>query len=108
MPNGHGGYPFLGSPLLLAFFFTIAQAWKVPVPSSLNTARVAACIAMAVAAGWRLAYHLHMREADAYSGQFLKDGGRDIALKRYIILAILYATVTGGVGVAILRMRGLL
>jgi hypothetical protein len=108
MPNGHGGYPFLGSPLLLAFFFTVTQAWKVPIPSSLNTVRVVACIAMAAAAGWRLAYHLHMRAADAYSGQFMKDGERATMLRRYTIRAILYAIIAGGVGTAILKMRGLL
>ena len=54
MPNGHGGYPFLGSPILLAVLFAVTQAWKVQVPSTLNSVRVAACIAMAAAAGWRL------------------------------------------------------
>ena len=108
MPNGHGGYPFLGSPILLAILFAVTQAWKVPVPSSLNTVRVAACIAMAAGAGWRLAYHLHMREADAYSGQFLKEGERERMLKRYIVLAIVYAVIAGAAGAAILKMRGLL
>jgi hypothetical protein len=108
MPNGHGGYPFLGSPILLAILFALTQAWDVPVPSTLNTARVAACIVMAAAAGWRLAYHLHMRAADAYSGQFLKEGEREAARKRYVTLAVVYALIAGAIGTAILRMRGLL
>jgi hypothetical protein len=54
MPNGHGGVPFLGGPIVLAILFTCFVS--LPLKARLGWAWVAICLIFAALVGWRLAY----------------------------------------------------
>jgi len=68
MPNGHGGVPFLGVPILFAIVFVVMAS--LPNPQRLGWLWVAVCLFFAAIAGWRLAYPRHMRAADEYDGAY--------------------------------------
>jgi hypothetical protein len=101
MPNGHGGSPFLGAPILLAALFGVlaafANGWAV----------AGLCLLVAGLAGWRLAYHLHLRDADEYDGAYTSPDVYQRAVRRYRIAAPVYAFLAAAAGFAILWWRGL-
>jgi uncharacterized protein (DUF2062 family) len=105
MPNGHGGAPFMGAPIIFAVMFAIFAA--APLKEALGWAWVAICLACAALAGWRLAYHLHMRAADEYSGAYISADAHLKAVRRYWVLAPLYAALAAAAGFGILWWRGL-
>jgi hypothetical protein len=102
MPNGHGGAPFLASPILLAIVFAALVAL-----SPGGWAWSALSLIVAAAAGWRLAYHLHLREADEYGGAYTSADAYQRALRRYRIAAAVYGVLAVAAGFAVLRWRGL-
>jgi hypothetical protein len=104
MPNGHGGYPFLGGPVLFAILFAAFAAFPV---KDIGWTWVAACLAFAALAGWRLAYHLHMRDADEYDGAYTSRDEYRRAARRYRIAAAIYAVLAAAAGYGILWWRGL-
>lgn len=105
MPNGHGGAPFLGAPILLAVLFAIFAF--LPVRDRLGWAWVGIGLVLAALAGWRLAYHLHMRDADEYGGAYTAPDAYRRAARRYWLLAVLYTVLAMAAGFGILWWRGL-
>lgn len=105
MPNGHGGAPFLGAPILLAVMFAIFAA--LPLRDRLGWAWAGICLVLAALAGWRLAYHLHMRAADEYGGAYTSPDAYRQAARRYRIRAVAYALLAAAAGLGILWWRGL-
>jgi hypothetical protein len=105
MPNGHGGAPFLGAPIFLAIMFAVFAA--LPVRERLGWAWTGICLVLAALAGWRLAYHLHMRDADEYGGAYTAPDVYRQAARRYRIGAVLYTILAVAAGFAILWWRGL-
>jgi hypothetical protein len=105
MPNGHGGIPFLGAPVLFAVLFAVFAS--LPLRDRLGWTWVAICLALAAMAGWRLAYHLHMRAADEYGGAYTSPDAYKRAAQRYWIAAVIYTALTTAGGFAILWWRGL-
>mgnify|MGYP006198840347 FL=1 len=105
MPNGHGGAPFLGSPVIFTLLF--AAAAFLPPPQARNWVWASVCLALAALAGWRLAYHLHMRHADEYDGAYTPNDAYRRAAKRYRIAAVIYTIVAAAAGYAVLWWRGL-
>lgn len=108
MPNGHGGVPYLGGPILFAIMFiTFARVpfgndgWFVWI-------RIAICVLLAAAIGWRIAYYVHMYDADEYGGAYTPPDFRRQATHRYWIAAPIYAVVTAIAGLGILRWFGVL
>ena len=95
MPNGHGGVPFLGTPILFAAMFATFVA--LPLRSRFGWAWV----------GWRLAYSLHMWNADEYGGAYTEPGAYRRAVRRYRVLAVVYTVITVAIGFSILCWRGL-
>jgi hypothetical protein len=106
MPNGHGGIPHYGSPILYAILFFVAVFYPLAADPWLQWARAALCLLLAALAGWRLAYHLHMWDADALQGYAPEEAYRH-DLRRYRVFATAYAVLTTGLGFAILWWRGL-
>jgi hypothetical protein len=106
MPNGHGGIPHFGSPVLLALMFFAGAFWPLAPDAALQWARFAVCLALAALAGWRFAYHLHMWRAEEYSGYMSPEEYRRAA-RRYAGFAAVYATLGAGAGFALLGWRGL-
>lgn len=105
MPNGHGGAPFLGSPVLFAILFAVLAS--LPGIERYGWPYAGLCLAVAALAGWRLAYHLHMRGADEYGGAYTSPDAYKRAARRYWIAAPLYALLAAAGGFAILWWRGL-
>ncbi len=107
MPNGHGGIPFLGAPILLAILFA-AIAWLPgKLEGGLGWAQVGFCVLLAGGLGWRLAYHLHMWNADDYGGAYTSKDVYHRALRRYRALAVVYTAISASAGFGILWWRGL-
>ena len=104
MPNGHGGVPFLGGPiviaLLLAFFVAFARD-ALP-----RAVWVGGCVGLAGLIGWRIAYHLHMRHADEYGGAYIEPDAYRRARRRYLLFAPLYAVLAAAAGFLIAGWRG--
>jgi len=105
MPNGHGGVPFLGAPIFFAVMFAVFAS--LPFEAPLGWAWVALCLMLAALVGWRLAYHLHMRDADEYGGAYTAPDVYRRAARRYRILATVYTMLATAVGFCILWWRGL-
>lgn len=107
MPNGHGGIPYFGAPVLFAIMFSIV-AW-IPLRNDGGCAwtRVGICIVLAAAIGWRLAYYFHMYDADDYGGDYTPPDVYQRASRRYWIAVPSYATLTAAAGFGILWWRGL-
>ena len=105
MPNGHGGAPFLGAPILLAVLFAIFAF--LPVRDRLGWAWVGIGLVLAALAGWRLAYHLHMRDADEYGGAYTSPDIYREASRRYWMRAALYTILATAAGFGVLWWRGL-
>ena len=105
MPNGHGGVPFLAGPIA----FSIAFAVLVSLPPKVQPGWwwVAGCVMLAALAGWRLAYNLHMRNADEYGGGYTPPDVYRRAARRYWALAPVYAILAGAMGFGIVWWRGL-
>ncbi len=107
MPNGHGGVPFLGAPIVFAVMFA-AFAWlPFEVQGWLGWAQVAICLLLAALFGWRLAYNLHMWDADEYGGGYTPPDVYRRAARRYWVLAVVYTILTTSAGFGILWWRGL-
>ncbi|MBF0327810.1 MAG: hypothetical protein HQL10_01480 [Nitrospirae bacterium] len=68
---------------------------------------VAICLVFAALGGWRLAYHLHMWDADEYGGAYTPPDIYQRTLKRYRILSMVYAVLAAVLGFCILWWRGL-
>jgi hypothetical protein len=105
MPNGHGGTPFLATPIMFAVLFAIFAG--LPLKARLGWAWVAICLVLAALVGWRLAYDLHMRDADEYGGAYTPADDYRRAARRYRVLAVVYAALTTALGFGILWWRGL-
>jgi hypothetical protein len=105
MPNGHGGVPFLGAPILFAVMF--ATFVGLPLKDRLGWAWVGICLVLAALVGWRLAYNLHMRDADEYGGGYTPPAVYRQAARRYRVLAVVYTVLTTTMGLGILWWRGL-
>ena len=105
MPNGHGGVPFLSGPIFFAVMF--AAFAGLPLKARLGWAWVAICLVLAALVGWRLAYNLHMRDADEYGGGYTPLDVYRRAVRRYRVLAVMYTVLTTAVGFGILWWRGL-
>ena len=105
MPNGHGGYLFLGGPVLFGILFAVFAA--LPLRERMGWGWVAICLAFAALAGWRLAYHRHMRHADAYDGAYTSPDEHRRAARRYCTASAIYAVIAVTLGFGILWWRGL-
>jgi hypothetical protein len=106
MPNGHGGAPHLGAPIIFAVMFAIIAG--LPLKARFGWSWIAVCLVLAALVGWRLAYHLHMRDADEYGGAYTPADAYRRAARRYRILAMVYAVLTTALGLGILWWCGLL
>jgi hypothetical protein len=68
MPNGHGGVPYFGGPVVLAMMFAFLMWLPFAEGGWLAWTRFGVCMILAAAIGWRVAYYIHMYGADEYGG----------------------------------------
>jgi hypothetical protein len=105
MPNGHGGIPFLGAPIAFSILFAVFAG--LPLKERFGWAWVVVCLVLAALVGWRLAYHLHMRDADEYGGAYTPPEVYRRTARRYRVLAVVYTVLATTLGFGILWWRGL-
>jgi hypothetical protein len=92
MPNGHGGIPRFGSPILLIILFIIMFILKEYIPLY-NYLKYALALVLA----WRLAWHIAMYPTVAYGGQFTSDKELQTTKEKYVFVLIACAVVLCGV-----------
>lgn len=81
----------MGGPLFLAVVFGILIALPVE-PATLAGRTVALlCLVIAAVFGCRVAYHLHMRRADAYGGAYTRPEVVGAARRRYLVMCVIYS-----------------
>jgi hypothetical protein len=104
MPNGHGGKPRFLTPFLMAVAFVVV----VRAPSTIGPRWIWLLILGVLAGlfGWRLAYDLHMRHADEYSGAYTSADERQQAQSHYRVRAVIYAIISLALACVIMWWRG--
>lgn len=107
MPNGHGGVPYLGGPVLFAIMFAIFASLSPGDTGWLAWGRVLVCLILGAAVGWRLAYYFHLYKFDDYGGAHTPPDVYRRASRRYWIMAPIYGIITTVTGFGILWWRGL-
>lgn len=106
MPNGHGGYPWMGGPLLLLLAFLGLLFFPVDPHSAGGGAVSVLALGAAGLFGCRLAYHLHMRRADAYGGGYTAPDAYRRARIRYGVACFVYAVIAVYLAHEALEARG--
>jgi len=81
VPNGHGGVPRFGSPILL--FFALCGLLWLRIARDAQWTLYLALVGAALFA-WRLAWHIHLYELLAYGGAYTPQEVLDAARKRYL------------------------
>lgn len=74
---------------------------------ALAWARFSICMVFAAAIGWRIAYYVHMYDADDYSGAYTPPDVYQRANRRYRVAVPFYALLTAAAGFGVLWWRGL-
>jgi hypothetical protein len=108
MPNGHGGFPYLGGPILFALLFTFFVWLPLPNHVAIIWGRLCVCLILAAMFGWRVAYYIHMYHADEYDGAYTPPEIRQRAIRQYRRAIPLYVFVAIVIGLGTLWWRGLL
>ena len=107
MPNGHGGYPWMGGPVLLAIAFAVLLFLPADPASVHGRAIPLLCLVIAAVFGCRLAYHLHMRKADDYGGAYTRPEVFRRARLTYLAACVVYAAVAVYLAHLAVEARGL-
>jgi hypothetical protein len=107
MPNGHGGYPYMGSPLLLALAFAVLLFLPFDPASAHGRAIPLLLLVIAGFFGCKLAYHLHLRAADSYGGGYTEPAAYRGAKVRYRVACVVYSIVAVYLAHLAVEARGL-
>ena len=95
MPNGHGGIPYLGAPVLLAIFTSLFVWWYRASASMIPHVLVYLFSALF---GWRLAFHLTMWKVMEYGGGYTSDKRMAKAKRKYLaaVVVLIPLSLAGG------------
>jgi hypothetical protein len=107
MPNGHGPVPYFGGPILCAISFAFFVCLPFGDKGWPAWARFCFCMVLAAAIGWRVAYYVHMYEADNYGGAYTPPEVYRRASRHYWIAAPFYSVLTAAAGLGVLWWCGL-
>jgi hypothetical protein len=92
MPNGHGGIPRYGSPIILLIVFIVLFVLKEHVPLYNYLKYI-----LALLLAWRLAWHVAMYPAMEYGGHYTSEEDLRSAKRKYGIALIVCVVVLVGV-----------
>lgn len=87
MPNGHGGIPKYGSPILLLIGYVIL-AWHYLAKD--HTWAIYVAYLVSILFGWRLSYHMHMYDAMEYGGAFSSEEKLKVSTVKYKKYSIIF------------------
>ena len=90
MPNGHGGIPRFGMPILIGLILVIGILVRTIMGYRLFRYDIHL---LAILFGWRLAYHIHLWNVTEYGGAMTSENEMIRARKRYLIGAIVYSLI---------------
>lgn len=90
MPNGHGGIPKYGSPVLLSIILALL-VWLRITRQTLWP--LLAAYPTVIFLGWRLAWHIHMYDAAEYGGAYTPKEEMDSAGRKYRIGTLVYVSL---------------
>lgn len=107
MPNGHAGVPYCGGPVFFAMVFAFFVWLPLGEEGWVPWVRFGICMALAAAIGWRIAYYVHMYDADDYGGAYTPPDVYQRASRRYWVAVPFYALLTAAAGFGVLWWRGL-
>ena len=85
MPNGHGGIPFLGAPVLLGILTALLVWWYRATGSVIPQVLIYISTALF---GWRLAFHITMWDVMEYGGGYTSEEDMTKAKRRFMGAAI--------------------
>jgi len=92
MPNGHGGIPRYGAPVLLALLFTCVHLTRPPGHSVFFNVLELVLILLFCR---RLAWHLAMWRVSEYDGAYVSGEERGRASVRSWLLMVLFMAAAG-------------
>ena len=88
MPNGHGGVPRFGAPVLLAVLFLAVHGAR---PGEAGMLFDVLEVALVLAFAWRLAWHLFMWQASEYDGAYVSEAESRRAVFMTSLFTVLFA-----------------
>ena len=92
MPNGHGGVPRFGAPLLIA---GIAVALYFNSWFALSSFFRPVLLVLAAGFGWKLAEHMHFWGVLEYGGSMVTPEEASRARLKMILGSVAYASIAG-------------
>ena len=93
MPNGHGGIPRYGSPVLLLLVIAYLAALRATGGGAWTGY---AALLAALLLGWRLAWHLWLYDLTEYGGAYADPEEMRAARRRYYLTAAVLAPAGAG------------
>ncbi len=93
MPNGHGGTPKWGLPLILLGGTVASLIWYSKVHAVWSAA---ASLVFAALLAWRFSYHVTMWDAGEYGGAYTAEAAMKLARKRHRMWSILGCVIARG------------
>ena len=95
MPNGHGGIPHYGAPVLLGILTALLVWWFRATASAIPHVLVYLSSGLF---GWRLAFHLIMWDVMEYGGGYASEEDMVKAKRKYLVAAVILIplSVVGG------------
>jgi hypothetical protein len=91
MPNGHGGLPHYGTPVLLGIFWALMVWWQRASASIMPHLLL---YLASVLFGWSLAFHLTMWDVMEYGGAYTSEDEMTRAKRRCLIAAAVLIPVS--------------
>ena len=85
MPNGHGGIPYFGAPVLLGILTALLIWWYRATGSVIPQVLIYISTALF---GWRLAFHLTMWDVMEYGGGYTSEEDMAKAKRKFMAVAI--------------------
>lgn len=88
----------MGGPVLLLVAYLVLLLLPMDPASSHAAAQELLAITVATLLGCRIAYHLHMRSADAYGGAYTDPAAYRKSRRRTWVMCVIYGVATGYLG----------
>ncbi|MDH5804726.1 MAG: hypothetical protein OEZ54_06025 [Gemmatimonadota bacterium] len=85
MPNGHGGIPRYGSPILLLVFLLVLLRLEISRDFDWT---IFPAYGLAASIAWRFSWHLFLYPLMEYGGSYTSVEALEAATRRYRLLAI--------------------
>ena len=94
MPNGHGGIPWMGSPILIGIILGVVVSVTQKIDQELYVILGKfVSYFLAILFSWRLSSHFFMWGVTEYDGAYVKEEEIEVAKKKYLIATIVLSVI---------------